>query len=162
MAFFQTRFKKDKRWICSCRKINDPEDQKCAFCGEPKPTGKKKVKDPENARIKSTRTDYNGMWFQSKLEANYAKQLDFRIKAGEVKEWKKQHKIEIKVNGVKICNYYIDFVVTLADDSIQYVECKGMEQETWKLKWRLCMALKDEIAPGVEWVVIKQGSSKFY
>lgn len=153
MSFFQTRFKKEKRWICSCKRINDKEDEKCAYCGEPKPT--KENKDPNNARIKSTRTDYNGMWFQSKLEANYAKQLDWRIKAGEVKEWKRQHKIDIKVNGVHICNYYIDFVVTLKDGSQQFIEVKGMEQEIWRLKWKLCMAMKNEIAPGIEWIVVK-------
>ena len=153
MSFLQTKFKKEKRWICSCKRINNKEDQKCAFCSEPKPT--KETKDPNNARIKSTRTDYNGMWFQSKLEANYAKQLDWRIKAGEVKEWKRQHKIDIRVNGVHICNYYIDFVVTLKDGSQQYVEVKGMEQAVWLLKWKLCMAMKDQIAPGVEWIVIK-------
>lgn len=156
MSFFQTRFKKDKRWICSCKRINDKEDEKCAFCGSPKPTKKESGKNPANARITSTRTDYNGMWFQSKLEANYAKQLDFRIKAGEVKEWKRQYKIEIKVNGIKICNYFIDFMVTMKDGSIQMVEIKGMEQEVWRLKWKLCMAMKEEIMPGAEWLVIKQ------
>lgn len=151
MSFYQTKFKKETRWICQhCVRKNDKEDSVCAFCREPK-----SVKKADNARIKSTRTDYNGMWFQSKLEANYAKQLDWRIQAGEVKEWKRQHKIEIKVNGVKICNYFIDFVVTLSDGSQQFVEVKGMEQEVWRLKWKLCMALKDEIAPGVEWIVVK-------
>ena len=152
MSFFQTKFKKEKRWICSCKRINDKEDEKCAYCGSVRPTNSKSKNDP---RIKSTRTDYNGMWFQSKLEANYAKQLDWRIKAGEVKEWKRQYKIDIKVNGVHICNYYIDFVVTLKDGSQQFIEVKGMEQEVWRLKWKLCMALKNEIAPGVEWIVVK-------
>lgn len=155
MSFFQTKFKKENRWICSCKRINDKEDEICAYCRQPKPTKKGSDKDPNNARIRSTRTDYNGMWFQSKLEADYARQLDWRIKAGEVKEWKRQHKIEIKVNGVKICNYFIDFVATMPDGSQQYIEVKGMEQEVWRLKWKLCMALKDEIAPGVEWIVVK-------
>lgn len=150
MSFLQTKYKKEKRWICVCKRVNDATDEKCSFCGEAKSSDKS-----SNARIKSTRTDYNGMWFQSKLEANYAKQLDWRIKAGEVKEWKRQHKIEIKVNGVKICNYYIDFVVTLKDGSQQFVEVKGFEQEVWRLKWKLCMAMKDDIAPGVEWIVVK-------
>src|SRR5437899_3365962 len=150
MSYFQTRFKKEKRWICSCNRINDKEDEKCAYCGAARSTDSDIKGSP---RIKSTRTDYNGMWFQSKLEANYAQQLDWRIKVGEVKEWKRQHKIEIKVNGIKICNYYIDFVVTLKDGSQQFVEVKGMEQEIWRLKWKLCMAMKDEIAPGVEWIV---------
>lgn len=156
MSFIQTKFKRESRWLCPhCKRINDQEDQRCAFCREPKPEKKTSSKDPANARIKSSRTDYNGMWFQSKLEANYAKQLDWRIKAGEVKEWKRQHKIQIKVNGVHICNYYIDFVVTMSDGSQQFIEVKGMEQEVWRLKWKLCMAMKDQIAPGVEWIVVK-------
>lgn len=155
MTFLQTKFKKEKRWICVCKRINDPEDTFCAFCRTPKPE-KAKTTNGKQARLNvAKRTDYNGMWFQSKLEANYAQQLDWRIRAGEVKEWKKQHKIEIKVNGVKICNYYIDFLVTLKDGSQQFVEVKGVEMEVWKLKWRLCMALKDQIAPGVEWIVVK-------
>lgn len=153
MSYLKTYFKKERRWLCICGVVNSPEDEKCYKCGG----GKKELKPKGQPRIKSRRTDYNGQWYQSALEANYAKQLDFRIKAGEVKEWKRQHKIEIKVNGVKICNYYIDFVVTLSDDSVQYVEVKGMEQELWRLKWKLCQALKDEIAPGVEWIVVKQG-----
>jgi hypothetical protein len=78
------------------------------------------------------------------------------VKAGEVKEWKPQHKIELKVNGVKICNYYIDFRVVLSDGSIQMVETKGLEQELWQLKWKICMAIKEEIEPGAEWLVVKK------
>ena len=76
MSFFQTKFKKEKRWICICKRINDNEDEKCAYCGNVRPDNTTKKGEP---RIKSNRTDYNGMWFQSKLEANYAKQLDWRI-----------------------------------------------------------------------------------
>lgn len=161
MAFLQKRYSRDKRWICKCKRINDPEDQRCAFCREPKPDGRKKgeksdAKESKQARLNvAKRTEYNGLWYQSKLEANYAMQLDFRIRAGEVKKWKRQVKIELKVNGVKICNYYIDFKVTMADGSTQYVEVKGLEMELWKMKWKLCMALKEEIDPGAEWIVVK-------
>jgi hypothetical protein len=46
MPYSQTRFKKEKRWICSCKRINDAEDEVCAFCQQPKPEGKqpKKIK----------------------------------------------------------------------------------------------------------------------
>lgn len=152
MSYMVTRMKNTpKRWICSCKRINDKEDEKCAFCGEPKP--EKKKGEP---RIKSSRCFYNGEWYQSKLEMKYAQELDFRKAAGEVLEWKRQHKIEIRVNSVKICNYFIDFVVTLKDGSKQYAEVKGMEQELWRLKWKLCMAMKDQIEPGAEWIVIKK------
>jgi len=153
MSYMVTRLSKTaKRWICACKRINYKDDEKCAFCGEPKPEKKK-----GEARYNVARGgNYNGRWYQSQLEIKYAQELDFRKKAGEVIDWKPQHRIEIKVNGVKICNYYIDFRVVLKDGSVQMVETKGPEQELWKLKWRLCMALKEEIEPGAEWLVVKK------
>lgn len=149
MSYMLTRLNRSRRWICACKRINDKDDEKCAFCGEPK-------KKKGEARYNVARGgNYNGRWYQSQLEIKYAQELDFRMKAGEVIDWKPQHRIEIKVNGVKICNYYIDFRVVLKDGSVQMVETKGPEQETWKLKWRLCMALKEEIEPGAEWLVVK-------
>lgn len=46
MTYFKTRFKKEKRWICVCKRINDPEDEHCAFCQQPRPEGNqpKKIK----------------------------------------------------------------------------------------------------------------------
>lgn len=140
-----------KMWICSCGRKNDKADERCAFCREPKP---EKVKG--QPRIKSSRCMYNGRWYQSKKEMEYAKELDFRMKAGDVKEWRPQYKVELKVNGIKICNYFLDFLVTLQDGSRQYIEVKGgFEAEVWKLKWKLTMALKDEIDPGAEWIIVK-------
>lgn len=44
MTYLTNRFKKEKRWICVCKRINDPEDEKCAFCQQPKPEGKSQPK----------------------------------------------------------------------------------------------------------------------
>lgn len=140
-----------KKWICACGRKNDKQDEKCAFCGEAKPE-----KEKGQPRIKSSRCMYGNRWFQSKKEMEYAKELDFRKKAGDVMDWKPQHKLELKVNGVKVCNYIIDFFVTLKDGSHQYVEVKGgFETELWRLKWKLTMALKEQIDPGADWIVIK-------
>src|SRR5690606_11774414 len=139
-----------KMWLCRCGRKNDKQDQKCAFCGEAKPE-----KAKGQPRIKSSRCMYGGRWYQSKKEMEYAKELDFRKKAGDVLDWKPQYKIRLEVNGVLICSYFVDFWVLLKDQSVQYVEVKGMEQEVWRLKWKLAMALKDEIDPGAEWIVVK-------
>lgn len=77
----------------------------------------------------------------SKKEAQYAAELDLRIKAKDIKSWEKQYKIPIEINGKHICNYFIDFVITHLDGNKEYVEVKGMETEVWKLKWRLVEAL---------------------
>lgn len=138
-------------WICTCGRKNDKEDTICAFCKEPKPD---KVKG--QPRIKSSRCMYNGWWYQSKKEMEYAKELDFRKKAGEIIHIKPQYKIPIVVNSVFICSYYVDFRVELKDGTIQYHEVKGMVQELWRLKWKLVNALKDELLePGAELIMIK-------
>ena len=77
----------------------------------------------------------------SKKEAQYAAELDLRIKAKDIRSWERQVKIPIEVNGNHICNYYIDFVVTHNDGEKEYVEVKGIETAECKLRWMLCEAL---------------------
>lgn len=151
MAFKVNYLSKMKKgWICShCKRKNDKEDEKCAFCGEGKSALKSKNK------FNSSRTQYGNRWYHSRKEAEYAERLDLQKLAGEIQEWTPQYKIDIKVNGVHICAYYMDFLVTLHDGSRQYIEVKGMESEIWRLKWKLCMALKDQIDAGAEWIIVK-------
>lgn len=98
---------------------------------------------------------YNGRTYDSIREANHAEELDWRIKAGEIKEVIPQYKIDFMINGMKITRYYVDFKVVMADGSVQFHEVKGMELPLWLIKWRLLEALKDEIEPGAELLVIK-------
>ena len=98
---------------------------------------------------------YNGRTYDSIREATHAEELDWRKKAGEIKEIIPQFKIDIRVNGIHICNYFIDFKCIMSDDSVQFHEVKGMVLPVWELKWKLCQALKDEIEIGAEWFVIK-------
>jgi hypothetical protein len=109
-------------------------------------------------KFSAKRSDYNGKWYHSKGEASYAQELDWMLKAGEIKEWKGQHKIDIKVNGVHITNYYIDFRVITKHNSVQLIEYKGMETSDWRIKWNLLNALINEIEPGAELILIKHQS----
>lgn len=99
--------------------------------------------------------NYNGRNYDSIREANLAEELDWRVKAGEIKEVIPQYKISLDVNGKHIANYYVDFKCIMADDSVQFIEYKGMELETWRLKWKLLEALLDEIEPGASMIVVK-------
>lgn len=92
-------------------------------------------------KYNSRKTKYRDRYYDSALEASYAAQLDLLIKAKEVKKWEPQHKISIDINGVHICNYYIDFKVYYADGHIEYHEVKGMETDVWRMKWRLSQAM---------------------
>jgi hypothetical protein len=98
---------------------------------------------------------YGGRKYDSIREANHAEELDWRIKEGEVKEVIPQYKISLDVNGVHIANYYMDFRDELSDGQIEYHEVKGMELPLWQMKWKLLIALKDQIEPGVKLLVIK-------
>lgn len=101
------------------------------------------------------KTNYDGLKYDSKGEAGYAEQLDWLKKAGEIKEWHRQVKISLDVEGNHICNYFVDFKVITKHDSVEYHEYKGFSTETWKLKWKLFEALIDKIDPGAELIVIK-------
>lgn len=107
------------------------------------------------AKYNNKRRDYNGRWYDSIREANHAEELDWRIKAGEIKEVIPQFKIDLKVNGMHITNYYVDFKVVMKDDSIQFHEVKGMVLPLWAMKWKLLEATIDEVEPGAELIVIK-------
>ena len=111
-------------------------------------------------KYKAKRTEYGGKKFDSKGEAAYAEELDWRIKAGEIRSYERQVKITLKVNGHFICNYYIDFVVTDKHGGIELHEYKGMVLPLWELKWKLLEALKEEIYPGAEMIVIKHHGYK--
>lgn len=110
-------------------------------------------------KFKAKRQEYNGQWYHSKGEAAYAEELDWRMKAGEIKTWDRQVKLELKVKGIHICNYYVDFRVILADDTVQYVEYKGAETPDWNIKWNLLNALIEEIEPGAELLLVKHKST---
>lgn len=84
---------------------------------------------------------HNGIPYHSKKEAAYASELDLRKKACDIKEWDRQIKISLDVNGFHICNYYVDFKILHNDGSLEYVEVKGFETDTWRLKWKLFEAL---------------------
>lgn len=87
--------------------------------------------------------------YHSKKECEYAQNLEWLKKVGEVKEWIPQFKLDLRVNGEHICNYYIDFKVIYSNGRIEFVEVKGFETNEWRLKWKLTTALWPKIK-GVE------------
>ncbi|HUX56250.1 MAG TPA: DUF1064 domain-containing protein [Bacteroidales bacterium] len=106
-------------------------------------------------KYKAERQTFNGRSYHSKKEADYAVQLAWQKKAGEIKEITPQFKIDIRVNGKHITNYYIDFRVVYSDDRVELIEVKGFATPEWMLKFRLTEALLDEIEPGAKLVIIK-------
>lgn len=95
-------------------------------------------------KYNSKRTKYNDRYYDSALEAAYAEQLDWLIKAGEVKEWFPQFKLSLDINGVHIANYFMDFKVVYNDGRIEMHEVKGYETDLWRMKWRLAKAIFED------------------
>ena len=106
-------------------------------------------------KYKAERQTFDGRSYHSKKEADYAVNLAWKKKAGEIKEIIPQYKLDIRVNGKHITNYFIDFKVIYSDNRIELIEVKGFETDLWLLKWRLTEALLDELEPGAKLVIIK-------
>lgn len=96
-------------------------------------------------KYNSRKTIYNGIKYDSKLEAEYAQQLDIRKRDGDIKDWRRQEPIKLEVNGKKIATYKVDFVITHNDNAEEYIEIKGMRTAVFNLKWKLFEALYPDI-----------------
>lgn len=93
------------------------------------------------SKFGAKRTEYNGRTYHSKREAQYAYELDLRVRAGELKEWRSQVPIDLVVAGRKICTYRIDFVEIDRKGRETWTEVKGFRTPDWELKWKLFEAL---------------------
>lgn len=102
---------------------------------------------------------YDGFNYQSKAEADYAMELDLRLKAKDIKFWERQYKVSIEHNGKLICNYYVDFLIQHNDDSYELVEIKGAETSTWRLKKKLLEIIWLPEHPDFIYTVIKAKSN---
>lgn len=108
------------------------------------------------SKYRNVTTEYNGFKYDSKLEAKVAQDLDWKLTAGEIVEWRRQVKIPLRVNEVFIANYYIDFIYTDNSGQVVYLEVKGLALPLWVVKWRLLIALINEIDPGAKLEVVKE------
>jgi len=93
----------------------------------------------------NTITEYRGRKYHSIKEMEYAVNLDWKLKAGDIIEWEPQVKLPLIVNGVKICTYIIDFRVVDKNGKETYTEIKGAETELWKIKYKLAKVLYPEL-----------------
>jgi hypothetical protein len=82
-------------------------------------------------------TFYNGFSYDSIFEANYAMALDWRKKAGEIKEWERQYPVRIEINGEHILTMRADFRILHNDGTYELAETKGFETPDYKIKKRL-------------------------
>lgn len=101
-----------------------------------------------NVGRKETR-EYNGVYYDSKLEASYAAKFDALQGGGAITSWRRQVTVPLCVYGKEICRYRVDFELTHNDGTVEFVEVKGFETPIWRLKWKLFEALMNEERPDV-------------
>jgi len=107
----------------------------------------------------------DGRMYDSILECSYGNSLFFRKKSKDILDYKCQVCLHLYVNGEKICDYFIDFVIIHNNGRTELVEVKGFPTPEWKKKWNLTKALipTGEI-PGIPkdalLTLVKKGTSK--
>ena len=98
----------------------------------------------------------DGIRFDSKAEGAYYRQLCILRDKGKL-TFERQTRHDIKVNGVLICRYLSDFVVTYTDGKKEVIDVKGKETPEFKLKKKLMKAVH-----GIDIVIVKHmGNGNF-
>ena len=83
-------------------------------------------------KYRAAPTDYGGVRYDSKAEAEYAMTLDLLLRAREIKDWDRQVKIPLGDDD----SLRVDFVVTEWHD-VYAVDVKGVETADFKRKAKL-------------------------
>lgn len=107
----------------------------------------------------ANKQEYNGILYDSQKEAAYAAELDYRLRAKDIRGVRRQVRISFDIctrclrlcsvtcpshpreNVAHLTNYFIDFIVDETDGTETYAEVKGFEKPEWKLKWKLLTLL---------------------
>ena len=99
-------------------------------------------------KYRAIRTMVDGIYFDSKREANRYSELKIMEKAGIINSLKLQPEFKCMVNGKKVCTYKADFEYLIVDDigpqgQIGYYiveDVKGFKTPVYRLKKKLVEA----------------------
>jgi len=100
-------------------------------------------------KYRAIRTMVDGIYFDSKREANRYSELKMMEKAGIIASLKLQPEFKCQIDGKKICTYKADFEYLMVDEQgpdgqIGYYiveDVKGFKTPVYKLKKKLVEAL---------------------
>ena len=108
---------------------------------------------PKKNKFNAKRTLHGGRWYDSKLEADYRKELELRVEAGDIFDLEDQPKVVLTRAGI---SYKADFKFT-EDGHPVWVDVKGVEAD----RFRLIKKLWRYYGPGLLRVIKRKGT-KFY
>lgn len=92
---------------------------------------------PKNSKYRNKITEVEGIKFHSKKEAKRYSHLSLLLRDGKITDFKRQVKYPIIINGVKICDYVADFVVTYPSGTVVVEDVKGLVLPMFKIKAKL-------------------------
>lgn len=141
-----------QKWCRSCNDVflGDIKAKECYECA----TGQKKKKKKNKFNNKKVLS--GGHLYESNMEKETGHDYQWRMKAGEVISFENQHRFHLKVHGITVCTYKIDFRAVIApgvvknfpNGCIDYDETKGFKTEAWGIKWNLTKVLFHELTIG--------------
>lgn len=95
------------------------------------------------SKYNARKTEMDGIVFDSRLEANYYKLLQFQKKIGEIKDFTLQPTYVLQEGfkrgkrKVQAITYKADFLVTYPDGKQEIIDCKGVKTEVYRIKKKL-------------------------
>jgi len=116
-----------------------------------------KIKSEKKSKYNSKKTEYDGFIYDSKSEADYAKQLNFFKHAHDLDkrvisiERQVPYNVYVGKSGVFVCTYFADFRVKYADGRVEVVDVKS--DYTSKLP---VYRLKKKLVEAFHGIIIKE------
>jgi len=97
------------------------------------------------SKYNNKKTEYNGVLYDSKKEAAYAKRLEYLKHAKELSERvtqvTRQVPYRITVSNKYIATYFADFLVKYGDGRSEVIDVKGLRTPIYRLKKKLVEAI---------------------
>ena len=125
------------------------------------------IQKPYRSKYNNVRQTYNGVNYDSRLEASRAYELDMLVKAGQIKGYDRQYKVQLYYydsNGKQYDTktWKKDFCVYNLDGTFTLEEVKGVETPDYKWKRDLLENVWLVDNPEYNFVVLKQVNIRRY
>lgn len=95
------------------------------------------------SKFGARKTEYNGITYDSKREAEYARDLDILKQAGMILDYERQPVFPLQDRFIKNkkvyrpIRYVADFKVTYPDGRVEIIDVKGFKTTEFKLKEKM-------------------------
>lgn len=99
------------------------------------------IKPVGRNKFGNEKTDVDGIKFDSKAESQRYGELTMMERGGLIQGFEMQVPYDLDVNGIHICKYIADFVITWPDSIVTVEDVKGVQTPDFKLKKKLMWAI---------------------